>query len=138
MREVNAKRKSAPYRQYKHKLHILFNVFCIFCRFLKKSKKGLAIPDKMCYNIQGQARPISQTVKTSPSHGEDMGSIPVWVTRDTLCQSLAGFLSSLVYGMRQMCTLILYSPSRSFSGGWISSLFMKMIDRIVQKTQSHM
>ena len=26
-------------------------------------------------------RPLSQTVKTSPSHGEDMGSIPVGVTK---------------------------------------------------------
>ena len=34
--------------------------------------------------MQGQARPVSQTVKTSPSHGEDMGSIPVRVTNDSL------------------------------------------------------
>ena len=28
-------------------------------------------------------RPLSQTAKTSPSHGEDMGSIPVGVTKRT-------------------------------------------------------
>ena len=35
----------------------------------------------MCYNIGVVNKwPLSQTVKTSPSHGEDMGSIPVGVT----------------------------------------------------------
>ena len=36
----------------------------------------------MCYNKQvNESWPLSQTVKTSPSHGEDMGSIPVGVTK---------------------------------------------------------
>ena len=34
--------------------------------------------------------PLSQTAKTSPSHGEDMGSIPVGVT------NLVGFLPALL------------------------------------------
>ena len=52
----------------------------------------------MCYNMQGQARTVSQTVKTSPSHGEDMGSIPVWVTSGTpmACQFHVGFPSRWV------------------------------------------
>ena len=40
-------------------------------------------------------RPLSQTVKTSPSHGEDMGSIPVGVTNckypDGRCQKVLAF-----------------------------------------------
>ncbi len=44
-------------------------------------QKPLAFFGKMCYNIKvSKCWPLSQTVKTSPSHGEDMGSIPVGVT----------------------------------------------------------
>ena len=56
-------------------------LLCLFLTVCKKIKKGVAICKRMCYNVRGQEKwPISQTAKTSPSHGEDMGSIPVWVT----------------------------------------------------------
>ena len=40
----------------------------------------------MCYNVQGRAkeptqRPVGQEAKTSPSHGENRGSIPLRVTK---------------------------------------------------------
>ena len=65
------------------------------------------------------SRPLSQTAKTSPSHGEDMGSIPVGVTRkkhtfvyqDNVCffqrnKSLAGFVkctACVKYAPRVKC-----------------------------------
>ncbi len=60
--------------------------------------------------MRGQEKwPISQTVKTSPSHGEDMGSIPVWVTRDS---SSVSFLQDS-YRVRYVgFPLILLSPLR--------------------------
>ena len=55
----------------------------------KKSKKNktffqkpIAFLKKMCYNNQvARTWPLSQAAKTSPSHGEGMGSIPVGVTK---------------------------------------------------------
>ena len=84
----------------------------------KKIKKVLAKQQGMCYNMQGQARPVSQTVKTSPSHGEDMGSIPVRVTNDSLVLSDSKRIP-IALGMR-IFSLILCAPfPRS---GWISLL----------------
>ena len=34
------------------------------------------------YILQLKIRPVGQAVKTSPSHGEGMGSIPVGVTKE--------------------------------------------------------
>ena len=52
---------------------------------LQKNKtffaKPLAFSEKMCYNTTvRKTRPVGQAAKTSPSHGENMGSIPVRVT----------------------------------------------------------
>ena len=69
--------------------------------------------------------PLSQTAKTSPSHGEDMGSIPVGVT------NLAGFLpallkqvsfSQLVCGYADQYSL---RCSCSFEGGGNLAMFPK-------------
>ena len=60
--------------------------------FSKKSKKSkkiktffqkpIAFLKKMWYNNQvARTWPLSQAAKTSPSHGEGMGSIPVGVTK---------------------------------------------------------
>ena len=44
-------------------------------------KKTIAFSKKMWYNNQvSKTWPLSQAAKTSPSHGEGMGSIPVGVT----------------------------------------------------------
>ena len=38
--------------------------------------------ERLCYNNQAfNRRPVGQAAKTSPSHGENMGSIPVRVTK---------------------------------------------------------
>ncbi len=43
--------------------------------------KTLAFPVQICYNtIALMIWPVGQAAKTSPSHGENMGSIPVRVT----------------------------------------------------------
>ena len=52
----------------------------------KKNKtffqKPIAFSKKMWYNNQvARTWPLSQAAKTSPSHGEGMGSIPVGVTK---------------------------------------------------------
>ena len=52
----------------------------------KNRKKGLQFA-RECGTIgKVPKRPVSQTVKTSPSHGEDMGSIPVRVTMTEIRQ----------------------------------------------------
>ncbi len=43
--------------------------------------------------IAKHIRPVSQTVKTSPSHGEDRGSIPLRVTKNSTCINKSIFLS---------------------------------------------
>ena len=48
--------------------------FQLFFKNLLHFQKSCAIISK------SSKRPLSQTAKTSPSHGEDMGSIPVGVT----------------------------------------------------------
>ena len=40
-------------------------------------------------------RPLSQTVKTSPSHGEDMGSIPVGVTTGSFKDEAANLFRAI-------------------------------------------
>ena len=61
--------------------------------FKKNFKKGLQF-EKSCGIIaESMTWPLSQTAKTSPSHGEDMGSIPVGVTKKrTHCFCSAFFL----------------------------------------------
>ena len=62
---------------------------CFFRKNQKKSKKiktffqkPIAFLKKMWYNNQvARTWPLSQAAKTSPSHGEGMGSIPVGVTK---------------------------------------------------------
>ena len=69
--------------------------------------------------------PLSQTAKTSPSHGEDMGSIPVWVTNlqiPMVCSILAGFRS------QRVCETLAYTPcAASFRSGRISSFLLRSI-----------
>ena len=57
----------------------------LFSLFLKKLKKVLAFLKRLVYtkqvgceqNRRRAVRPVGQGVKTSPSHGENTGSIPV-------------------------------------------------------------
>ena len=44
-------------------------------------EKTLAISKNLCYNTPVDERPVGQAAKTSPFHGENMGSIPVRVTK---------------------------------------------------------
>ena len=64
------------------------------------SKKNIKKPiDKcfgLCYNVKvarnaAQKWPLSQAAKTSPSHGEGMGSIPVGVTKQKVLQTRSTF-----------------------------------------------
>ena len=101
-------------------------LLCLFLTVCKKIKKGVAICKRMCYNVRGQEKwPISQTAKTSPSHGEDMGSIPVWVTNlqiPMVCSILAGFRS------QRVCETLAYTPcAASFRSGRISSFLLRSI-----------
>ena len=69
------------------------------------------------------ARPLSQTAKTSPSHGEDMGSIPVGVTN--LAGSPPALLkqvsfSQLVCGLPKIFSVLL-----SLGGGGNLAMFPK-------------
>ena len=50
----------------------------------------------MWYNRQvNESWPLSQTVKTSPSHGEDMGSIPVGVTTGSFKDEAANLFRAI-------------------------------------------
>ena len=61
----------------------------------------------MWYNRQvNESWPLSQTVKTSPSHGEDMGSIPVGVTTGSFRDEAANLFGPLAQlGERQVRNL---------------------------------
>ena len=69
----------------------------------KNSKKGLQNRKNRVIITKSYRWPLSQTVKTSPSHGEDMGSIPVGVTTKQ-AERLASFMqvsfSQLVCSLR--------------------------------------
>ena len=59
-------------------------------------EKPLAIRREMWYNRQvNESWPLSQTVKTSPSHGEDMGSIPVGVTTGSFKDEAANLFRAI-------------------------------------------
>ena len=61
----------------------------------KNSKKDLQNRKNRVIITKSYRWPLSQTVKTSPSHGEDMGSIPVGVTNckypEDLCPKVLAF-----------------------------------------------
>lgn len=53
----------------------------ILKKLLKNLYKRLAIFNILCIIKRHGIRPLGQAVKTSPFHGENMGSIPVGVTK---------------------------------------------------------
>ena len=88
--EADKKEENVAKNVVKNHFFTLFR-HSAFCEKVKKSRKKQKKLKKdlqktaMCVIItKSKARPLSQTVKTSPSHGEDMGSIPVGVTKQMI------------------------------------------------------
>ena len=68
-----------------------FPIFGYAKNFEKSFIKPIDNPVEVCYNMQVvRTWPHSQAAKTSPSHGEGVGSIPTGVTKSNLTRTLSG------------------------------------------------
>ena len=74
----------------------------------KNSKKDLQNRKNRVIITKSYRWPLSQTVKTSPSHGEDMGSIPVGVTTLNIRRHPPAFLmqDSSAVGMHTVAYIL--------------------------------